>query len=106
MTRIAIVAKGLAVGCAVMAGAGGSVWFMQDLLPFSLSGETMGFSDYASLVSDFTASLMAGFLLGWLVYFCLWDCLAVWLGNFWAYMKKKLRVDGKTNRAQGVEQTG
>lgn len=106
MIRIAIVAKGLAVVCAVMAGAGGSVWLMQDLLPFSLSGQIAGFNGYASLVSDFTASLMAGFLLGWLVYFCLWDCLAVWMSNFWVYMKKKLQVDGKTSQAQGVEQTG
>ena len=101
-----ITAKGVAMACSVAAGAAVSAFLLQDLLAIGVPGEIATPGPYASLISDCAASLMAGSLIGWLVYFCLWDCLANWLYSLWACLKSKPQLNGEANQPHGVEQTG
>lgn len=104
MKKMAMTARIMALGCAMMAGAGVCLLLMPDLMSVSTLGQSAGLSCYAALFSDTAVSLLAGFLTGWLVHFCIWHFPAGWLGNLWLHRKNKLQLgDGG---APGVEQTG
>ncbi len=80
MQKLTAISKFISTICSVMVGVGVSLFFLQDLLPLGQQVPVNAFSHYALLLSDWTASIVAGVLAGWLIRFCLWDCLAGWLG--------------------------
>lgn len=102
MQKIGIVTKFISTACAVIIGMAVSLFFLQDLLQPTDSGPAGDASEYTLLISDSIASLVAGVLAGWLAHFCLWDCLASWVGNLWRRIRQTCQAahaSGPANKA-------
>lgn len=86
MSRFENIIKHIITIIAVATGIAACMFFLQDLLPPETRRSDGAFGYYTLLVSDSVASVLAGVLTAWLVHFCLWDCLAAWLGNLWQWI--------------------
>lgn len=106
MQWLRFLAKISVISCSVAAGAAVSFFFLQDLLAPVRQPPAAVLGGYPLLFSDTLASLTAGILAGGLFHFCLWDCLASWLGRLIAKSQKPDQPAKQLEPAARMEQMG